>query len=363
MAIVGVPTYTLPTAAVLDPQSGWGLGSITLNAINDRVAFVFRVPKTGTLDKAEFRTASVSNNPDNGIRISFQDVNTATGYPDGTQDQYRDITGTISANTWQVPGLMTSDGTDVGSKRSVTRGDWLAVVIEFVNFVASDSLQVSVIALGTSPNGDIYVADGSTGVYANKSSGNVPNMALLYDDGSYAEFPLPGIAPAVTWTSTNFNSSSSPDEYALRFQVPYQCQLGGVWFNSDVNEAMDIVLYNASNTAERTVSIVPGIQLSTAHNLHYVQFADYTLSENTTYRVALKPTTTTNNSVEIWTAPSNDYLEAVVPGIEWYLSTRTDSGSWTDDNTARPYIGLMINGIEFSTGGGGGGGGSFPFVG
>ena len=119
MAIVSVPPYFWPPILTCNNVAP-AYSSGTLNASADKYAFIVQCPKAGTLDTFEWRTGAVTNNPDNGIRCSFQTVDATTGYPDGVQDQYRDITGTISANTWQVPGLITSDGTDVGTKRTAT---------------------------------------------------------------------------------------------------------------------------------------------------------------------------------------------------------------------------------------------------
>ena len=128
-----------------------------IDAAGERVAFVIRVPKTGTLDKAEFRVGTVAINAASQVRVSFQDISAANGDPDGTQDQFRDIAGSaFASNTWMVPGLMTSDGTDTGVKRSVTQGDLLSVVIEYQTFTAADSVNVN---RTRSPSSDVKSTD------------------------------------------------------------------------------------------------------------------------------------------------------------------------------------------------------------
>jgi hypothetical protein len=97
------------------------------------------------------------------------------------------------------------------------------------------------------------------------------------------------------------------------------------------------------------------------HHVNYGYWSSVqTIEANTTYRLALKPTTGTNIAVDNLTVSSNTYFQAVPPGIEWYQSTRTDAGAWTDFSNIRPLGGLLINGIEFTAGGSGG---SFAFVG
>ncbi|MGQ9573565.1 MAG: hypothetical protein ACUVV3_10375, partial [Dehalococcoidia bacterium] len=87
--------------------------TLTVDASGEKAAFVFRVPATGTLKKVAFRTGGVTHNQT--IRVSFQDVNSLTGYPDGVVDQWRDISiGDTDDNQHKETGLITSDGTDGG---------------------------------------------------------------------------------------------------------------------------------------------------------------------------------------------------------------------------------------------------------
>ena len=69
-----------------------GFSTYQINAATEYVAAIIIVPKTGTLDKFEFRTgSSIPTFPANGLRCSFQDVDLSTGLPDGTADQFRVI--------------------------------------------------------------------------------------------------------------------------------------------------------------------------------------------------------------------------------------------------------------------------------
>ncbi len=364
MAITTVPAFWYPT--FIDPQPAGSIGSLSsilMNAVNDKVAFIVTVPKPGTLDKAEFYMAAVGNNPDNGIRISFQGVDATTGFPDGVQDQYRDITGTVSVG-WQTPGLMTSDGTDGGSKRSVTQGEKVAVVIEFVSFVASDSVSPGIITSASSFTGGqslMYTADASTGTYV-KTTTSQPIVVLKYDDSTYA-LPTAGVGygPVTTFTNTSYASNSTPDEYASTLQFPFGVRVIGAWARMDLNDDCDLVLYSGTS-ALATTSIDKDITASNVAGLFAGYFASsQTLSANTTYRIAVKPTTTTTSQIYRFTFPSTAIMNAQAPGSNWYESTRTDAGSWSDTTTNRPVVGLILDGIDAS--GGASSGGSFTFVG
>lgn len=358
MAITTIPMITYPGS--MPCQATPGSTNSVLNAVNDKMAFVFQCPKAGTLDKAVFEVANVANQPDNGIRVSFQDVDPSTGHPDGVQDQYRDITGVI-ATGWQVPGLMTSDGTDTGTKRTVTRGQLIAVVIEFVSFVASDSIAIGWYGFGThigfrSPP---YISNAQTGTYAKDAQG-MPMVGLLYSDGTYAvtpNGPHPGIPTQISYNS----GTALADEYALRFKVPFKCRMRGVYHVTDADNNPDLVLYDASSSVIDTMSFVSAIRSSGfgGHYTHLWPNGPHTLDANTVYRISLKPGA--SNVVHwSWLVPSSGWLAAMPGGVEWYLSRRVNAGSWTDVQTQVPWASLILDGIEFTSAGGSGG--SHPFI-
>lgn len=347
MAIVTCPQCQYPPLPGGLSSGQISISTSTMNASGDRVAFIVTCPKAGTLDRFEFRTGLVTNNPDNGIRLSFQTVNPANGDPDGTQSQFRDITGTLAASTWQVPGLMTSDGTDTGTKRTVAAGELLACVIDFVSFVASDSFQVQYLGYSIALSGlNSYVDDGSSGAYV-KDSSSKGMLALRYNDGTYAEFSY-GAWPIMTSTSTAFNSGSTPDERAIRCQVPFSMRALGVWIMVDVDNPCDIVVYDAGGGVVDTISLDPDIRATTTGGPYFCYFPNgpVTLTANSTYRISVKPTTGSNVTVFVYTVNSNGLLAAWPPGIEWYLSTRTDAGAWSDTTTSRILGGFIIDGVD-----------------
>ncbi|RJQ37448.1 MAG: hypothetical protein C4555_06340 [Dehalococcoidia bacterium] len=145
MAFVSLPGEGLwvPKPIVYSAYS-----NLLIDASGERVAITFDAPLTGTLDSFEFRLGTVTQAPVNGLRCSFQDINSA-GNPDGIDDQFRVITTGLTSSTWVAPGLVTADGTDTGIKRSVTAGQRLAAVISFDNFVAGDALEISMVSTST----------------------------------------------------------------------------------------------------------------------------------------------------------------------------------------------------------------------
>lgn len=329
-------------------------GTMLMDAAAEKAAYIFTIPKTGTLDTYEFRIGSVTNNPDNGLRISFQNLD-ANGDPDGTQDQFRDIAGPFSANTWIVPGLITSDGTDTGTKRSVTVGDRIAVVIEFVSFVAGDSLQI--LSLQNFSNsaekldGQEFYCDQFLVAWG-KTAGDIPNGALKYETSGY--YPINGWTfPLLTGNARAYNSGSTPDEISLRFQIPFAGECDGAWVRLDMDGDCDVVLYDGT-TVLASASLDSSARLVAAGANVFARWTPQVLAANTTYRIALKPTTVTNVTLFTWTSDNAGLMAAASGGIEWYRSERTDAGAWSDTTTERPLIGLHLNAIDVAAPSGGG---------
>lgn len=355
MAIVATPKFHMP------PYHWPTTGGFTvstgsnMDASGDKYAFVIQCPKAGTLDKFEFRLATVGNTPDNGIRLSFQSIDMATGFPDGTQSQYRDITSGLTANTWQAPGLMTSDGTDGGVKRTVAAGDIIGCVIEYVTFVASDSFALSVLDSASTSIVNQYLLNGSTGTYV-KGNVGLPLLALKYSDGSYAEFDIP-IWPVMAREINTFNSSSTPDEIGLKITFPMGVRTVGVWLGGDLDNASQAVLYDASSSVIDSFTFDPDLRTVTNHapNFAYWPAGPHTLTASTVYRLILKPTTTSGVIMSVLQLAGAAY-QACLPGgtgSTLIYTTRTDAGAWTDDSTRRPMIGLICDGVD--SGGGSGG--------
>ena len=325
------------------------LGSTgTINSAGDLFAYIVIAPRSGTLNRFEFRLGTVSNNPDNGLRVAFRNIDAANGDPDGTEDEFRVVAGPFVTNQWVTPGLITSDGSDTGTKRVVTAGDRLACVIGFESFVAGDQLAFGVLGgLLTSfttvskLDGTFEYHDSFDGATWTKNS-RPGCFALEYATDGYVPINDEWI-PALTLSATGFNSGSSPDERALRFQVPISCVCDGAWIRGEFDGDCDVILYDNADTVLATGFIDASARgtLSDAHAL--VRWPGVTLTPNTTYRVAWRPSTVTNIAPYAFTVNSAGLMAAAVGGAEWFLSTRTNAGAWTDVTAER-----LLAGLHFS---------------
>jgi len=330
----------------------------TIDATAEKVAWIFQVPRTGTLEWFEFRIGTFTQCT-NGLRLSFQDVSVTAGEPDGTLDQFCDITSGLAANTWQTPPhALTHDGTGGGTKRSVTAGQWLACVVQFVSFAASDSLLVSR-TLSPATDSSMYAID-FVASWTTRPGPLV--LALKYSDGTYSPVSTYPSGPWKTLNTQTFNSGSTPDERGIVFVLPMAMRVVGAWLRGDLDQVCDLVLYDSSDAVLASYTNDPDIRgTTTGQCLSYLFATSVTLTAGATYRLVLKPTT--GSSVVLYDADveSSARLQAMATGVNWYGTSRTNAGAWTDTDTTVAFLGLIVDGVDTTVGSGGGG--AFTFVG
>ena len=335
------------------PRSPGDLGAlasasgVVLNADGEKAGLVFAYPETGEVETVEFGLTAVTNT-DDGLRVSLQDL--SGGLPDGTQDQYRVIDPV--AIGWNAPGRITDDGTDNGTRRSVTRGEHGCFVVEFESFVASDSVRVRTFGLNDSSRKTPPYGCADTGGGWTKS-GLLTHAAIKYSDGLY--YPIGNFVYPYnqTFNSWSYASDNDPDEFALRFKLPAPMRLGGFWMACDVDWPVDVVLYDAGDSVVETLTLqnTEWRAAATAPGFWYFS-TPLDLDANAVYRLAVKPTTANGIILGGFKVESNARLGGVDGGIEWYASYRTDGGAWTDQDSWRPHIGLIFDGVSDGAGAG-----------
>ncbi len=344
-----------PIAYDLGQSASGGYDATLLDGSTDRLGFLVRVPKTGTLQAVGFLTGTVTTG--DTLKISFQDVDTTTGYPDGVVDQYRTVTvADTDDDTWITTGIISSDGTDTGTKRSVTRGDRLFIVIEFDAYVAGN-LNLKGIGNTTRTNffDESYRVNDLAGTGWVKDPDTFPCFALQYDDGNY--YRVGPILPVSNLSYYTINTGTTPDEVALAFQVPFACRVDGLWAFVELDGDADLVLYDSDgSTSLASVSLDSNIRTTvTMCPLYVPLLTEVTLSINTEYYVSIKPTTATSINVKYGDVASTAIMAAMPGGANLVCAERTDAGAWTKINTRRPFLGVSISALDDGVGGGGGG--------
>jgi hypothetical protein len=332
--------------------------TLSLNAAT-RIKFgiVVQVPKTGTLDGIELYSGFVSS--PSAITASFQNVN-ASGFPDGTQDQYRSLASPASG--WNVWGSMTDTGADGGNKRSVTQGDWIGIVLEWTSTQSGQFWHYSLPNNGSAwQMGQRWVTDTGAGFTATGDAHFI-NIVLRYDDSTYARVGSPHTCwPFVSASTHTFNSGSTPDERGIKWTPPVTVEVSGVWVNLAASAACDVVLYDSGGTALQTITLDPDYPRSTAEMFTFLMFGTVqTLTAGQVYRLTVKPTSVSNVSVYSWAVNAAAILEAIEGGSAMHGTSRTDAGAFSDTTTQRYMMGFLVSGVDT---GGSGGASSYPFVG
>jgi len=339
-----------------DEFSGVLSSIYTIDALNERVTVSFRAPRTGTLTRFETCISAVGNSPNNGLKLSFQQISASDGMANGTILGGGAAHITTAANTPSAAGWLAT--ADFGAGVAVTAGDPLACVIEFggAGWVTPDNVSVGYL----SRCGDLGFPFG-TSVLTTKQNGTLPIIALRYSDGTYAMIDEE-VWPAVTQSTFDMDTGSAQNEAGLRFTVPAPMRLSALDFFLNFAAAgadFEVYLYAGGSTLVGPISH-DGDHSSTVTGGVYYLFplpTPVVLKPNTEYIVGLKPTTTNNVRLIYYTIDSLALMDAIPGGSEWYAVARAWSagtpGSWAryqngTDGYRRPRVFLCIDQFDYS---------------
>jgi hypothetical protein len=359
-------TTTLQTTFALPATAG------------DRMAMVGRVvhsARTGNknINKVHFNLGAIVKAGGAVLKVSLQDVNLAAGpviQPDGTLDQYFTVPNDGSyVSHAQITGTLTSDGSTPAT-RTVAHGDLLAVVWEWDSHGGSDTVIVKGFSLSSVQN--CAGASGlqnacvlyTGGSWAATPVSMVASVLLEFDDGTFGTLDggMPVYSTGTTTGSASINTGTTPDEYCLEFELPFATEVDGMWawVNPAAGANFDMILYSGT-TALATVSVDANAVSANAQRSIQVRFPKIALSADTTYRVAILPTTANNVTVYYYDLYAEAHMAVVPFGTTGQTNTRTDAGAWgTATETRRLMAGIRVSGIDIpaSTGGG-----SYAFIG
>jgi len=351
--------YSFSTSAVISGANA-----------SDKIACVGRVQlpgKTGTktITKVGFRFGSITKTNGSTVRVSLQDVDLTAGppvRPDGVVDQSVTIANAdagFANNSWYLATL--------GASRTVTHGEYLAVVFDWASAVTGDSLMISGLGVSSATNNAGSVNQNNcvslfTGA-AWAVQNMITNIVFEFSDGTFGSFGNSFVISA--FNSHAINTGTTPDEIGLEFQVPFNCEIDGFMGTVSIASGADfsMILYDAANTALVTVAVdANAVQAHGSARFISLSFPKIALTANTTYRLVYKPTTT--NSVTVY---SRDYAVAghraiTELGLNKVYTARTDAGAWDSSITTRQTIAsIRVCSIDIPSGGGGGSG-TAPFV-
>lgn len=343
----------MPERQVPLAVGGFAYTSSVIDATGEKFAWVGRhwnsARATKSIRRAQFLFGTVTKAGGSGLTISLQDVDTANGpaIPDGTQDQTVAIANadaSFASNTWYRTGAFSAD-------RSVAFGALVAVVAEYDGSgrLGADAVNFNNLTSATD--------HGSTCSHFTASWANVPvlpNILLEYDDGTFGTLASALVASAVT--SQGFANSSTPDEYALKFQVPFDCKIDELWFMCSAGantRDFSILLENDSGNILSVAVDAHTIDSGSSTRIITCPITETSLTKNTNYYVSLRADTASNNTVSIITVNSAAHMDALWGGTTWHLATRTNAGAWSATTTQRPIAGIHVSQVHDGTGSGG----------
>lgn len=355
--------YPQPNIWIMTGASGPGIAQV-IDATGEKFAWTGQVrfydgDTSKSINKFHFNPATVTSAGGSGMTLSLQDMDTATGNPprpDGTADQSCSfLLSTLTTNTWFTSPAFTPN-------RTVSRGDWLAVVIEYdgsgrlgsdaLNF-AHNPISNGIVAIpGT---GDMALFQ--SGFWSSNFSGGAwgqPQCALEFSDGTFGS--IGNSLPHAFFSGDNFNTSTASDEYAMHFQVPFDCTADGAWIQlggggPGNNRGQTIDLYGpgeGSTTSLLTAPVNLDSEFTWAASPSLrcdVTFPnEVTLTRNTTYYLSCKATTIGNvsNSRFSMYTPASGYMD----GTALMYQSRRKGGAWTDNTGLRPNMGVRICKID-----------------
>lgn len=254
--------------------------------------------------------------------------------------------------------------------KTLNHGDLIAVSIEMVSKGGSDSIQVGSYNMGISARSgsSMYFP------YITTDSGSGPGRAgsvaigcaIEFDDGSLGWIE-PGILAPFTSITTNFSSTSSPDEYAAVFELPFKCRISGGYYHIGsigATDPFEIILYSdpeGTPTPIATISVDPdavGSSSGTPAPFYFSFSSSITITPNTRYAIAIRPTNfTIGINTHSFGSGNDKYKKAFPFGGNVFLMGRTDqTGAFSTIQTYYlPLFGLMIDQLDDGAGGGEGG--------
>ncbi len=297
---------------------------------NDKAAFIFTIPKTGTLKQVYFRTYTVTTG--DTIRVSFQDVD-ASGFPDGVVDEYRTVPILATQDlTWLQSGILSSDGSDSGIKRSVTQGTRLALVLDYATYTAG-SMSFSFASSNTGNNYGMLHSGRAmynrTGTWTGVGIDHHLVLCLEYSDGTTAW--MNGFFAGINAVSPVFSSTSTPDEYGIKFWLPFRALCCGLVFSTTAGTGPgNGVLYSSDGSTQLASGLLnPPPALSVTMTKTVVFTTSVILEAGSYYYLSIQPTTATTLSIVQQTFPNT--ICKTASGLTNFTGvTRTNLGSWTE---------------------------------
>ncbi len=336
MAIVDVNPIAIGKVPLV---SVGGIASTAGLVAAGKVGFIFRAPKTDSIDRVVWYSGTATGSPTVDVRLETVSGASPSGTLLGTNTNI--VTGTVASNT-EYESTLTSAA-------SVTKGQLVGLALAY-NSGTSIAIGVDQ-SWGQVSSAHNYPQINTAGTWSIIGSRNMRAL-FRYSDGTYFSPSIEGVSYGTSSLTSLFTSG----EKGIRFRLPYSARISGFWMNYDIRNDITVNLYADATapggTALLTKQITSASLIQASGVNQHVFDSSLTLSANTWYRLAAAFTGATGTRFTLVSYGSSDRRNAIVKDQHY---TESSGGSWVDTTTQCPCLGVVLDGLDDGAGGGGGG--------
>lgn len=361
MALVDIGREIWPVPLIPGGNQSTLLALVALgfDSTTDRLAWVGKAEFTDSLSVIYFRTALVTTGSTLDIRVETVSNGRPTGTLFGTNTNVTVVVADTDDNAWKTATLTAA--------ASLTAGQEFAVVI--VNSSGTPNIQLGAYPAGMAAGQSrgqypLCLQDTGGGTWA-----GVDGFEWIFQFSTNGVRPMPGLFPVSGGgTITAYNSGTSPNERALRFQITAPARVVGIRvpiLNVAAGGNFTVSLWDATGDVDGEAlgqSAFDGdFPLSTTQDgmVDAIFAAPVELAANTTYYMGIRADTANNIGVaELSNSTVTNAMRAF-PGVnlQTYLATRVwtagTAGAWTTTTTTLLVAHLLIDQRDDGSGGGG----------
>jgi hypothetical protein len=340
--------------------SGLAVGTIAFDSATDQLACVCRCTVTDELETVYLRTVTVTVGCTLDVRVETVTNGRPSGTLWGANTNASVVVADTDDNTWKTAALTAAASMNVGDEYAIR------VVVASgtpnMQFAAPPGNLATYASLAHYP---LTLQDTGGGAWASSGAG----FEWIVEFATTGVKPVTGLNPnSGAGTITSFNSGTSPDERALRFQVPFKCRIAGLrvaMFNIAAGADFTYSIWDAAGDTDAEAlaqaSIDGDFAISTTQDGYVDLWFDAPVAPDigTTYHAGVRADTA--NSIGLAEFSNSDVANALLgfPGVsaQMYLATRAWSagtaGAWTDTTTTLPLIHLIIDQLDDGVSAGG----------
>jgi hypothetical protein len=324
-----------------------------LDEANDQIEYMFQCEEACAIDALCTREGTPAGTPP-GYQVSLQGVNTSAR-ADGTIKSSANAKGNIT-----LPGAGNFSCTTLTSSYTCTKGEFLSGV---VIYNGSGTINGSNYAPFTYSNQNI---DGTRYPMTWTKNDNGGSPVTTYRSGP----PIFGYKCGSTYygfqpqsaAQFDFGANATPDERGNIFTIPSaSCstfkidKIRATGYLNAAASTIDLVIYEGT-TVRQTVTLDTDYDTSGSGGFIEGSFSEgYTFSCGTAYRATLKPASTGGTSTGLWYVDftANGAMNSLPLGTSMYYTSRTDAGSFSETDTRRAIIDLVLSDVTAPAGSGG----------